>query len=140
VIDEPLRVTGLVIATDALEERFIRAGGPGGQHVNTTATAVQLRFDAREHLPANIYARLRSIAGQRMTDEGVVMIDARNHRSQLMNREDARERLIELLELAARPVKVRKATKPSRAAKRRRLDAKKQRGNLKQSRGKPGLE
>lgn len=126
---------------DALEERFLAASGPGGQNVNKVATACQLRCDVfRLGLAPDVYHRLRTLAGSRMTEAGEIVITARRHRTQEANREDARARLAELVAKAhVRPVK-RKRTRPSRAAKAKRVDAKKQRGTVKEGRGKVRLD
>ena len=122
---------------DALEERFLAASGPGGQNVNKVATACQLRCDIfKLGLEPDVYARLKILAGSRMTVAGEIVITARKYRTQEANREDARARLAELIERAhVKPVK-RVRTRPSRAAKAKRVDAKKQRGSIKQGRGK----
>jgi ribosome-associated protein len=124
-----------------LEERFILASGPGGQNVNKTSSAVQLRFDARgsPSLPNDVSARLQRLAGSRLTGDGVIVITAARFSSQERNRADARERLVELIRRAAvRPV-VRKRTKPTYASKLQRLDSKTRRGEIKSRRGKPGV-
>lgn len=134
-------VTGsLTIDPAEIHESFVRAAGPGGQHVNKTSTAVQLRFDVRHSpsLPDDVRRRLERLAGHRLTREGVLMLQAQGHRSQKRNREEALERLIELVREAARPPTPRRPTKPTRASKRRRLADKKHHGTLKSlRRGRP---
>ncbi len=131
------------IGEDELEERFIRASGPGGQNVNKLSTAVQLRFDVRHSpsLPDDVRTRLERLAGRRLTRDGVLVISAQRHRTQERNRQDALDRLIELIERAAVAPIPRRATKPTRGSRERRLESKKRRGSIKGLRqGKPGLE
>jgi ribosome-associated protein len=129
-----IRVTEQIsIDESELEESFIRASGPGGQHVNKTETAVQLRFNIRRSrsLPNDVAVRLMKLAGSRLTLDGVIVITAQNERSQKRNRDEALGRLVELIRQAAvKPVK-RRATKPTRASKEKRLDSKKRRSGIK---------
>jgi ribosome-associated protein len=136
-----IRITpGLAIDATEIEESFIRAAGPGGQHVNTTSSAVQLRFDVR-HSPSltnEVRVRLERLAGHRLTRDGVLVLQAQGQRSQKRNREEALARLVALVRAAARPPLKRKATKPTKASKQRRLDSKKRHGALKSlRRGRP---
>ena len=126
-----------VLPEDALEERFIASSGPGGQNVNKVATAVQLRCDVfKLGLAPDIYRRLKELAGSRMTIDGEIVVTARTHRTQDANREEARARLAELIAKAHIRKAKRIRTKVSRAAKAKRVDAKKQRGDIKAGRGK----
>jgi ribosome-associated protein len=112
---------------------FVRASGPGGQHVNKVATAVQLRYNAKG-LPADVYKRLKSLAGKRMNASGEILIQARRFKSQERNRQDALDRLVALIRKAAQKPKKRRKTKPTLASKERTLAAKQHRSRIKQSR------
>ena len=135
----PIWVTGALTLDPAeIEESFVRATGPGGQHVNTTSTAVQLRFDVR-HSPSltdDVRHRLERLAGRRLTRDGVLVLMAQGQRSQKCNREEALDRLVALIREAARPPVPRKKTRVSKAAKRRRVDDKKHHGAIKSLRSK----
>ena len=125
-----------------LDESFVRSSGPGGQNVNKLSTAVQLRFDVRRSpsLPNDVAVRLMRLAGSRMTKDGVLVLIAQNHRTQERNRAEARERLVELVrEAAVRPVP-RRATKPTKASKKQRLESKKRRSGIKNLRGRVSFE
>lgn len=132
---------GISLDDNELEFSFIRASGPGGQNVNKVSSAVQMRFDARRSpsLGNDVSVRLQKLAGSRLTLDGVIVITAARHRTQERNRADAIERLVELIQKAAvEPVR-RRPTRPTKASKQRRLEAKTQRGGVKALRGKPNL-
>ena len=136
-----MRPEDVVIPEGALSESFLAATGPGGQNVNKVATAVQLRVDVfKLGLPPYAYDRLKSLAGSRMTSGGELIIMARSYRTQDANREDARRRLAELIAAAHVRQAKRRPTKPSRAAKAKRVDAKKSRSAIKAGRGKVQLD
>jgi ribosome-associated protein len=138
-----LRVTPeIAIEESELVERFVLSSGPGGQNVNKVASAVELRFDAA-HSPAlrdDVRARLKALAGRRMTKDGMLVLHGHRFRDQSRNREDVRARLIDLIARAAVPPKRRKATRPPRAAKEKRLQEKKSRSRLKKARSKVAEE
>ena len=130
------------IDSDELEESFVRSTGAGGQHVNTTDSAVQLRFDVANspNLPDAVKRRLATLSGRRMTAEGVLILRSEGSRSQALNRQEARDRLFEMIRAATFVPKARKATKPSKAAKARRVDGKKARSSIKAGRGRVSLD
>jgi ribosome-associated protein len=132
----------LVIPDEEFEWKAIRSSGPGGQNVNKVASAVQLRFllPANTNLPAAARNRLRRLAGQRLIDDGSILVTARGERSQEQNRRDALERIAELIRAALIEPKLRKKTRPTRASKERRIDSKKRRGATKQGRGARGWD
>src|SRR3954452_4343611 len=136
-----MRPEDVVIPEDALSETFLAATGPGGQNVNKVATAVQLRADVfRLGLTPEVYERLKTIAGSRMTSGGELLITARRFRTQDANRQDARRRLAEMIAAAHIVQAKRKATRPSRAARAARVDRKRQRSVVKRTRGRVELD
>ena len=136
-----MRPEEIDLPEEALSESFLAATGPGGQNVNKVATAVQLRADVfKLGLAPEVYQRLKVIAGTRMTSAGELLITARRYRTQDANRTDARARLAEMIARAHMQPRKRKTTRPSKAAKAKRLDSKKQRGAVKQARGKVTLD
>jgi ribosome-associated protein len=122
----------------ALQYVAVKASGPGGQHVNTTSSAVQLKFDAANNpaIKADVFARLKKLAGQRMSTNGVILLEASSHRSQHRNKADAQERLIALIRAAATVPRARRKTRPSKGSVERRLSGKARASSLKKTRGK----
>jgi ribosome-associated protein len=138
-----IRVTSQIgIDEREVEESFVRASGPGGQNVNKLATAVQLRFDLRSSpsLPAEVRDRLERLAGARLTRDGVLVITAQSHRTQGRNRQDALDRLVDLIRRAAIAPRLRRPTKPTKASRERRVEAKKHRAGLKLRRTRPAFD
>lgn len=137
-----LSVDAIEVPEDELTERFVRAAGPGGQNVNKVASAVELRFDVMRSraLPEPVRARLLARRDRRLTSDGVLVIQANRFRDQAKNRDDARARLAELIRAAMHVPKRRIATKPTRASKERRIESKKSRATIKQTRGGRGWD
>jgi ribosome-associated protein len=127
------------IGDDEVSEKFVKASGPGGQHVNKTSSAVELRFDVRgsPSLAEDVKERLKHLAGSRLTQDGVLILFSQGTRSQEMNRQEVRERLVELIRQALHRPKPRKKTKPTYASKLRRLEGKSKRSGVKSLRGRP---
>jgi ribosome-associated protein len=137
-----MNATTIKISPDEIHCDFIRASGPGGQNVNKVATAVQLRFNARDSrsISPEVRERLLRLAGKRVNSEGEIIIEARRYRTQQRNREDAMDRLIQLIEKAAMPPAVRHKSKPTMASNRRRLNQKKRRADIKKLRSRTSTD